>query len=77
MLKERMIEMDKKINMGGKIATFSGILTAGTGVLSKDVNIFCAGLILGTAGITALECQTPREKRPNKKILIRTMYNNK
>lgn len=69
--------MNKKINIGGKIATFSGILTAGTGVLSKDASIFCAGLILGTAGITALACQTPKEKNPNKKILIRTMYNNK
>lgn len=69
--------MDKKINLGGKIATFSGILTAGTGVLSKDANIFCVGLILGTAGITTLTCQTPKEKSSNKKILIRTMYNNK
>lgn len=77
MLKERKKYMDKKLNIGGKIATFSGIITAGTGVLSKDANIFCAGIILGTAGITALECQMPKEKNPNKKTLIRTMYNNK
>lgn len=66
-----------KLNIGGKIAVFSGIITAEAGVLNKDANMFCAGLILGTAGITTLSCQTPKEKNPNKKILIRTMYNNK
>ena len=49
-----------KLNIGGKIAVFSGIITAEAGVLSKDANMFCAGLILGTAGITTLSCQTPK-----------------
>ena len=67
-----------KLNAGGKIAIFSGILTTGTGVLIKDANVFSLGIILGTAGITALQCQSDqREKNINKKVLLNTLYNKK
>ena len=68
-----------KLNAGGKIAIFSGILTTGTGVLIKDANVFNLGIILGTAGITALQCQSVQKEgtNANRKVLLNTMYNRK
>lgn len=68
-----------KLNAGGKIAIFSGILTTGTGVLIKDANVFNLGIILGTAGITTLQCQSVQKEgtNANRKVLLKTMYNRK
>ena len=67
-----------KLNIGVKITIFSGILTTGTGALIKDANIFNLGIILGTAGITALRCQrNGRRENINRKILLNTLYNKK
>lgn len=62
-----------------KITIFAGALAITHGVLNADSTTFCAGMIIETAGITAMQCKNLKEEQisNNKKILIQTMYHNK
>ena len=62
-----------------KITIFAGALAITHGVLNADSTTFCAGLIIETAGITAMQCKQIKTNQTNnnKKILIQTMYHNK
>lgn len=79
LLVEDLLENEKIKIMCEKLVICGGALTLAHGVLSADTPFFCAGLIIETAAITALQCSKLKTDRlnNNKKTLLRTMYHNK
>lgn len=71
--------MNKIKTISEKMTIFAGALAITHGVVNADSTTFCAGLIIETAGITAMQCKQLKtnQMNNNKKILIQTMYHNK
>lgn len=62
-----------------KLVICGGALTLAHGILSADAPFFYAGIIVGTAAFTALQCSQLEMNKlnNNKKVLLRTLYHNK
>ena len=77
---EDLISKTKNKILCEKLVICAGALSIANGVLSADLPFFYAGIIVGTAAFTALQCsqiEMEQLSNSNEKALLKTKYHNK
>lgn len=77
---EYLLNKEKNKMLCEKLVICAGALSLTNGVLSADLPFFYAGIVVGTAAFTALQCsqiEMDKLNNSNKKVLRHTFYHNK